>query len=50
VRVSRVEDLVVYQKALAAVDAVSALLKGPDFSKDFDLKINLAILRRAYQR
>jgi len=40
-RVSRVEDLVVYQKALAAADAVSALLKRPDFSKDFDLKDQL---------
>jgi four helix bundle protein len=40
-RVSRVEDLAVYQKALAAADAVSALLKRPEFSKDFDLKDQL---------
>ncbi|HET9834122.1 MAG TPA: four helix bundle protein [Vicinamibacterales bacterium] len=40
-RVSRVEDLVVYQKALVAADAVSALLKRPEFSKDFDLKDQL---------
>jgi four helix bundle protein len=40
-RVSRVEDLAVYQKALAAADEVSALLKRLDFSKDFDLKDQL---------
>jgi four helix bundle protein len=31
----------VYQKALEAADDVSALLKRPDFSKDFDLKDQL---------
>ena len=40
-RVSRVEDLVVYQKALAAAEEVSALLKRPEFSKDFDLRDQL---------
>jgi len=39
--VSRVEDLVVYQKALAAADAVSALLERREFSKDVDLKDQL---------
>jgi four helix bundle protein len=40
-KIRNVEDLLVYQKALAAADAVSALLKQPDFSKDFDLKNQL---------
>jgi four helix bundle protein len=40
-RISRVEDLLVYQKALAAAIAVSALLKRPEFSKDFDLRNQL---------
>ena len=39
--ISRVEDLQVYQKALAAADAVSALLEHWEFSKDFDLKDQL---------
>jgi four helix bundle protein len=39
--VSRVEDLVVYQKALATANAVSALLERREFSKDFDLKDQL---------
>src|SRR5215475_12111064 len=40
-RVSTVEELVVYQKALAAADEVSALLNRLGFSKDFDLKKQL---------
>ena len=40
-RVSKVEDLAVYQKALAAADEVSALLIRPEFSRDFDLKDQL---------
>ena len=40
-RVHNVEDLAVYQKALAAADEVSALLTRPGFSKDFDLKDQL---------
>jgi four helix bundle protein len=40
-RISRVEDLLVYQKALAAANAVSAILKHDEFSKDFDLKDQL---------
>ena len=40
-RVHRAEDLAVYQKALAAADEVSALLKRPEFSKDFDLRDQL---------
>jgi four helix bundle protein len=37
----KVEDLLVYQKALAAANEVSALLTRTDFSKDFDLKDQL---------
>jgi four helix bundle protein len=40
-RVSKVEDLAVYQKALAAADEVSALLTRREFSRDFDLKDQL---------
>ena len=36
------QDLRVYRKALAAADAVSALLKRPAFSKDFNLKDQLS--------
>ena len=36
------EDLRVYKKALVAGNAVSALLKRPCFSKDFDLKGQLS--------
>jgi len=39
--ISKVEDLLVYQKALATTDAVSALLRRPEFRKDFDLKAQL---------
>jgi len=40
-RVDKVEDLAVYQKALDAADEVSALLNRPNFSKDFDLRDQL---------
>lgn len=36
------DDLLVYRKALAAADAVFALLKRPAFSKDFELKDQLS--------
>ena len=39
--ISKVEDLVVYQKSLAAAKAVSALLQRPGLSKDLDLKNQL---------
>ena len=39
--VDKVEDLVVYQKALAAADEVSVLLKRPEFGRDFDLRDQL---------
>jgi len=32
------DDLLVYQRALAAANEVSAILKRPEFSKDFDLR------------
>jgi four helix bundle protein len=37
----KVEDLLVYQKALATAKEISALLTRADFSKDFDLKDQL---------
>jgi four helix bundle protein len=40
-RVSKVEDLAVYQKALAAADEVSALLTRQGLITDFDLKDQL---------
>jgi four helix bundle protein len=40
-RIQNVEDLVVYQRALAAADEVSALLTRPNFNRDFDLKHQL---------
>jgi four helix bundle protein len=36
------DDVLVYQKALAAADAVSALLKRPAFGKDFELRDQLS--------
>ncbi|MSO30263.1 MAG: four helix bundle protein [Acidobacteria bacterium] len=36
------QELRVYQKAVVAADAVSALLKRPAFSKDFNLKDQLS--------
>jgi four helix bundle protein len=41
-KIRKVEDLLVYQKALAAAEAVSALLRTYGFSKDFDLRDQLA--------
>lgn len=35
------EDLLVYQRALAAANEVSAMLKRREFSKDFDLRDQL---------
>jgi four helix bundle protein len=37
-RAKCVEELMVYQKALAAADAVSAILTRPGFQKDFKLR------------
>jgi hypothetical protein len=37
-RATNLQELRVYRKALAAANAVSALLKRPALSKDFDLK------------
>jgi four helix bundle protein len=37
-RAKCVEELIVYQKALAAADAVSAILTRPGFQKDFKLR------------
>jgi four helix bundle protein len=36
------DDILVYQKAMKASEAVSAILKRPNFSKDFDLKNQLS--------
>jgi four helix bundle protein len=41
-RVTSVEELLVYQKGLAAADAVSALLKRQAFAKDARLRNQLA--------
>jgi hypothetical protein len=37
-RAKCVEELIVYQKAVAAADAVSAILTRPGFQKDFKLR------------
>src|SRR5437870_3865530 len=39
---SCLEELLVYQKAVAAADEVSAILKRPSFCKDFNLRDQLA--------
>jgi len=36
-KAKKLEDLLIYRKALEGVDAVSPLLKRPQFSRDFDL-------------
>jgi four helix bundle protein len=36
------DDVLVYQKAIEAADAISALLKRPVFSKDFELRDQLS--------
>ena len=41
-RAKHLDDVVVYQKAMAAADAVSALLERPIFCKDFDLRKQLS--------
>jgi four helix bundle protein len=41
-RAKNLEDVIVYQKALAAADAVSALLERPAFRRDFDLTDQLS--------
>ena len=40
-RAKGVEELLVYQKALDAADAVSAILKRPDLQRDFRLRDQL---------
>ena len=40
-KAQNIEDVVVYNEALAAEDAVSALLQRPGFSKDLNLKSQL---------
>jgi four helix bundle protein len=37
-KAKKLEDLLVYRKAVKAADEVSAVLKRPAFGKDFDLK------------
>jgi four helix bundle protein len=41
-KAKNLDDVLVYGKAIAAADEVSALLKRPTFSKDFDLKDQLS--------
>jgi four helix bundle protein len=41
-KAKNLDDVLVYRKALATADEVSALLKRPAFSRDFDLKDQLA--------
>ena len=41
-KAKNLDDVLVYHKALAAADEVSALLKRPGFSKDFALKDQLS--------
>jgi four helix bundle protein len=41
-KAKNLDDVLVYRKAVAAADEVSALLKRPVFSKDFDLKDQLS--------
>jgi hypothetical protein len=41
-RAKNLADLLVYRKAVEAADEVSALLRRPAFSKDFELKDQLS--------
>jgi four helix bundle protein len=41
-RAKKLEDLLIYQKALEGTDAVSPLLKRPQFIRDFDLHKQLS--------
>jgi four helix bundle protein len=41
-RADKLDDLLVYRKALEGIDAVSPLLKRPMFSRDFDLHRQLS--------
>jgi len=41
-KAKNLDDVLVYRKALAVADEVSALLKRPAFSKDFELKDQLS--------
>jgi len=40
--VQSVQELLVYQKAVAAADAISSILKRPEFARDFKLRDQLA--------
>jgi len=41
-RAKNLDDVVVYQRAMATGDAISALLERPSFCKDFNLKKQLS--------